>query len=330
MRYTFDAADAPTQKETQYYEMLGHPGHLAQGLEGGRRARPGPDRARQVRPGPLAAVPHRRGPLRGPRPRRAASRQARGAQGALVGGGREVRRAAPQRPRHLRVPGPRVRGRRARRAASTPTTRAPREVPEASAANTINVSYKILAEVEFTGGLPGRDLRPGLALRRLLAVRQGRQAHLRLQLPRHPARAAARRRRADVRDAHRRRRVHQGAHGRAPRALRAAEAVRRRPGRGRASEIRTIASRYSLCGEGLCIGYDGGDAVIQRVHAQVRVHRRPDRQGRLRRRRRRATSTSSATSPRPWPATSGRPGAGGRLAAALPAGLAAWRTSSPP
>jgi hypothetical protein len=27
------------------------------------------------------------------------------------------------------------------------------------------------------------------------------------------------------------------------------------------SDIRTIASRYSLCGEGLCIGYDGGDAV---------------------------------------------------------------------
>jgi arylsulfatase len=26
-------------------------------------------------------------------------------------------------------------------------------------------------------------------------------------------------------------------------------------------EIRTVASRYSLCGEGLCIGYDGGDPV---------------------------------------------------------------------
>ena len=26
-------------------------------------------------------------------------------------------------------------------------------------------------------------------------------------------------------------------------------------------EIRTMASRYSLCGEGLCIGYDGGDIV---------------------------------------------------------------------
>jgi hypothetical protein len=27
------------------------------------------------------------------------------------------------------------------------------------------------------------------------------------------------------------------------------------------AEIRTLASRFSLCGEGLCIGYDGGDAV---------------------------------------------------------------------
>jgi hypothetical protein len=26
-------------------------------------------------------------------------------------------------------------------------------------------------------------------------------------------------------------------------------------------EIRTMASRYSLCGEGMCVGYDGGDAV---------------------------------------------------------------------
>jgi arylsulfatase len=27
------------------------------------------------------------------------------------------------------------------------------------------------------------------------------------------------------------------------------------------AQIRGIASRYSLCGEGLCVGYDGGDAV---------------------------------------------------------------------
>ena len=33
-------AGAPTQKETQYYEMFGMRGALAQGLEGGHRARP--------------------------------------------------------------------------------------------------------------------------------------------------------------------------------------------------------------------------------------------------------------------------------------------------
>ena len=27
------------------------------------------------------------------------------------------------------------------------------------------------------------------------------------------------------------------------------------------AQIADIASRFSLCGEGLCIGYDGGDAV---------------------------------------------------------------------
>ena len=34
-----------------------------------------------------------------------------------------------------------------------------------------------------------------------------------------------------------------------------------------------MPARYALCGEGLCIGYDGGDAVSERVHAAVRVHR---------------------------------------------------------
>ena len=61
-----------------------HPGHLAPGVEGGDRARPGPAEPRPVRPGPVAAVPHRRGPRRGPRPRRPASRQARGAEGPVA------------------------------------------------------------------------------------------------------------------------------------------------------------------------------------------------------------------------------------------------------
>ena len=54
-------------------------------------------------------------------------------------------------------------------------------------------SYRILADVEIDGRRhPGRDRRPGLALRRPLPVRQGRQALVRLQLHRHPARAAVR------------------------------------------------------------------------------------------------------------------------------------------
>ena len=104
MRYSFDAADAPTHKETQYYEMLGTRGIWHKGWKAVDRARAGAARSRQVRPGPLAALPHRRGPLRGARPRRAAPGEARGAEGALARGGEEVRRPAAQRPRHLRVP----------------------------------------------------------------------------------------------------------------------------------------------------------------------------------------------------------------------------------
>ena len=50
--------------------------------------------------------------------------------------------------------------------------------------------------------------------------------------------------------------------------------------------IRTILGQYALCGEGLCIGYDSGDAVSQRVRrVAVPVHERRDQEGRLRRRR---------------------------------------------
>ena len=108
---------------------------------------------------------------------------------------------------------------------------------------------------------PGSDRRPGLALRRVLAVRPRREADLRLQLPRHPAGAEDRRRRAVVRTHIVGSRVHEGA---------AWASTTRRTGRcactsttrsSRRREMRTIASRFSLCGEGLCIGYDGGDAV---------------------------------------------------------------------
>jgi arylsulfatase A-like enzyme len=165
------------------------------------------------------------------------------------------------------------------------------EVPEASAAQTTNASHKILAEVvaqdpgrgRVDRRLPGRDRRPGLAFRRILALRQGRQAPVRLQLPRHPARAEDRRRRADVRNACRGRRVHEGARGRASRATWAAQALRRRRGRrrGRDPDGR-LALRALRRGPVHWLRRRRRSEL--RVHLQVRVHRRHHRQGRLRRR----------------------------------------------
>ena len=130
MRYSFDAADAPTKKETAVLRDAGHSWDVEGRMEGGHRARPGADQPRPLRSGPLAAVPHRRGPLRGARRGRPASREARGAEGALARGGREVRRASAERPRHLRVPSRSSSRSRCPRAASTCTTPEPRRSPK--------------------------------------------------------------------------------------------------------------------------------------------------------------------------------------------------------
>ena len=217
------------QKETQYYEMLGHAR-----ASGTRAGRPSPstvpfDRHGQLRRGPLAAVPHRRGPLRGPRPRRPAPGQGQGARRPLDARRRRKYNVLPLNDLTVARDSSRW---------SSPIPVPPSgqytyypgtiEVPERSAANVHGVSFKVLAEVEFTERHRGRHLRPGLALRRALAVRQGRHAHVRLQLPRHPAGDPHHDAGPAHGTAHRRRRVHQGADGRAPRVARPAEAVHRR------------------------------------------------------------------------------------------------------
>ena len=317
MRYSFDAAPTRRPEGDPVLRDARHPRHLAPGLEGGHRARP--DRsawASSTRTAGSCSTPTRTAPRPTTwptsTPRRWRSSRRCGCEEAgkynvlplndLDASYRVPRRSSitvavpAERPVHLlpgHLRGPGALGRQH-----------PRRLVQDPGRGRVHRRRR------------GRDLRPGLALRRPLAVRQGRQAHLRLQLPRHPARAAARsptRRRSGphvvgIEFTKERMGEHHEAYG--PLKLYVDDQV---VAEGRDPDA--CASRFSLCGEGLCIGYDGGDAVSQRVHAQVRVHRWPDRQGRLRRRRRRATSTSSATSPRPWPATSGRPGAGGRLAA---------------
>ena len=138
------------------------------------------------------------------------------------------------------------------------------EVPERVAANIRGRSYKILADVEIDRrDAAGRDLRPRLALRWPLAVHQGREALLRLQLPRHPAGAAAQSRTRSTPGKHiARHGVRQGALGEHGESHGTAklyvddEVVAEGP-------MRTQTGHFALCGDGLCIGRDSGDPVSE-------------------------------------------------------------------
>ena len=160
MRYSFDAADAPTQKETQYYEMFGMRGALAQGLEGRHRARPD-QRAEQLRErhAGSSSTPTRTAPRRTTSPPSTRTRS-KSSPTLWFAEAKTQQRAAAQRHGGRRQ-GPREVHRRwsstsrCRRAASTRTTRARPRSPSASAANVHGVSYKALAEVELTGDAQG-------------------------------------------------------------------------------------------------------------------------------------------------------------------------------
>jgi hypothetical protein len=134
------------------------------------------------------------------------------------------------------------------------------EVPEASAVNTINVSYKMLAEVEFTRESQGVLVAQGSRFGGFsLFVMDGQLTYVYNFLGAPPEQtivAAA---------------PTSGTH------IVGVEFTKERMGEHHEAygtlkihiddevvgeqEIQTLASRYSLCGEGLCIGYDGGDAV---------------------------------------------------------------------
>ena len=179
------------RRRRQYYEMLGHARHLAQGLEGGGGARPDQSAwATSTRTAGSCSTPTRTAPRRTTSPSRAPREGARSSSRPWFDEAKE-NNVLPLDDRTAfeldHAGGPQWRCRRATRYTYYPGTT---EVPRASAANTAAVSYKILAEVELTPDSAGRDLRAGLALRRAHAVHQGQAAVLRLQLPRHPARAA--------------------------------------------------------------------------------------------------------------------------------------------
>ena len=136
------------------------------------------------------------------------------------------------------------------------------EVPEAVAVSVRGRSYKILANVEIEKRrCPGRHLRPRLALRRARPVHQGQEALVRLQLPRHPAGAAVRL-------------IRELTPGKYTLGM---EFIKESTGEYGEShgttklyvndeavaegQMRTQTGKFTLCGDGLCVGRDSGDAV---------------------------------------------------------------------
>ena len=143
-------------------------------------------------------------------------------------------------------------------------------VPEGVAVNVRGRSYKILADVEITDpDCSGRDLRPRFTLRRSLAVHQGQEAALRLQLPRHQAGTALRLGRAQARQVHAGHGVHPRERGRNHESLGKTKlyvndkVVAEGP-------MRAQVGKFTLSGDGLCIGYDSGDAVSEEYTAPIR------------------------------------------------------------
>jgi hypothetical protein len=134
------------------------------------------------------------------------------------------------------------------------------EIPEASVANTINVSHKILAEVEFTDDTDGVIVAQGSRFGGYsLFVKDGKLTYVYNFLGIPPEQKIVTD--APTSGTHivgveftkEGMGEHHEPHGSLK--LHIDDAVVAE------DEIRGIASRYALCGEGLCIGYDGGDAV---------------------------------------------------------------------
>jgi hypothetical protein len=259
MRYSFDAADAPTQKETQYYEMLGTRGIWHKGWKAVTEHGPVPLN--------LGKFDQDRWQLFHTDVDRAEARDLAEEHpekldeltalwlaeaekydvlplndlGIFEFRSLEYMIAVPKSGQYTYYPGT-------------------SEVPEASAAQTTNASHKILAEVEFTGDAQGVIVAQGSRFGGFsLFVKDAKLQYVYNFLGIPPEQKVV----ADaptsgthvigVEFTKERAGEHREPHG--PLRLYVDEQVVAE------AEIRTVASRYSLCGEGLCIGYDGGDAV---------------------------------------------------------------------
>jgi hypothetical protein len=260
MRYSFDDADAPTRKETQYYEMVGNRGIWHKGWKAVTEHGPisslgkfDQDRWQLFHTDEDRSEAH---DVADQHPDKVEELKALWLEEARKNNVLPLNDMGPHELAAsgllYRVPVPRI-----GRYTYYPGTS---EIPEALAANTHNVSFKILAEVEFTGDSEGVVCAQGSRFGgQSLFVKDG-MLHYVLNFLGIPP--------------------EQRVSAPAPtpgRHIVGVEFTKERTGDhyepiGGAKlhadgevvaeeQIRTIAAFYALCGEGLCIGYDSGDAV---------------------------------------------------------------------
>ena len=262
MRYSFDEAGAPTRKETQYYEMLGTRGIWHKGWKAVTEHAPLPsdqgrfdeDRWQLFHTDEDRSEAH---DLAEQHPEKLEELKALWLEEAerydvlplndlsieefMMSGKWEFNIPVPPSGQYTYYPGTSA-------------------VPERSAANTHGVSFKVLAEVEFTGGSEGVIFAHGSRFGgHALFVKDGTLTYVYNFLGIPPetrvSAPAPRTGRHVVGVEFTKERVgeHHESHG--PLKLYVDEDV------AAEEEIRTMSSHFSLCGEGLCIGYDSGDAV---------------------------------------------------------------------
>ena len=263
MRYSFDAGDAPTQKVTQYFEMFGQRGLWHQGWKAVTEHGPmsgmsgfGQDKWQLFHTDEDRAEARDLAEQYPEKVRELADLWMEEARKYNVLPLNDMEAATKDLQKFLamefHIPVP----------PSGQYTYYPdtSEVPERSAANVHGVSYKVLAEVEFTGDAQGVIFAQGSRFGgHSLFVKDGRLTYAYNFLGIPPETQIS---------------------GDAPRSGRhivGVEFTKQRMGEHHESygplrlyvddhavaeqEIRTETGHFALCGEGLCIGYDGGDAV---------------------------------------------------------------------
>ncbi|TPM94837.1 arylsulfatase [Mesorhizobium sp. B2-1-3A] len=264
MAYTFNEAKAPTSKETQYYEMAGTRGIWSKGWKAAALHAPMPsdqghfdkdvwqlfhtDVDRSEARDLAAEQPEKLKELIDLWLSEAKKNNVLPLNDLNVHDQHAAEYHAPKRDRYVYQPG---------------TT----EVPEAAAAPTLGTSFKMLAEVEFTGDSQGVIVAQGSRFGGYsLFVKGGKLFFIYNFLGIPPEQRL-------VCDAPKlgkhvvgvefvKERISEHLEALGQMTLYVDEEVAAQ------AAFRTQTGRYALCGEGLCIGYDGGDAVSSEYKPQ--------------------------------------------------------------